>query len=166
MAGIEDDDEEEEEEEVARGRAGGERVRDNDNLGSNDYVNVTGPEGENEEEEEEVRRPSLGTGPGSMEGQNLESKQGASKQAMRQGLQREDEAVPRSSKANGTPKKEEVLMESPVQIHNEPESILQPSEEDDDEDLRIPGSFDLSGPPQTRGPGETWGEMFRRLSMK
>lgn len=46
-------------------------------------------------------------------------------------------------------------------LHDEPESILDPDEEE--EELRIPGSFDLSGPPQNRGNAKSWGDMLRNL---
>ena len=58
------------------------------------------------------------------------------------------------------PEKEEV--ESPVQVE-EPESILQPGE-DDDEVLSMPGSFDLSGPLRAQGPGATWRDLLRRFT--
>jgi hypothetical protein len=63
-------------------------------------------------------------------------------------------------KSEMSSEKEEV--ESPIQV-DEPESTLQPGEEDD-EVLKIPGSFDLSGPLQAQRPGATWIDLLRRLT--
>ncbi|KAF9463795.1 kinase-like domain-containing protein [Collybia nuda] len=54
------------------------------------------------------------------------------------------------------------------QMHEEPESILDSPETEEDADPRIPGSFDLGGPPMqgagaSSRQGESWGDMLRRL---
>jgi hypothetical protein len=56
--------------------------------------------------------------------------------------------------------KEEV--ESPIQV-DDPKSILQPGEGDDGV-LKMPGSFDLSGPPGAQGLDATWSDLLRRLT--
>jgi hypothetical protein len=88
-----------------------------------------------------------------------ETKQETLKQPMRQD-QNEGEA-------NRKSKVEEEEVESPTQIHEEPESMVQPGAADD-EDLktRIPGSFDIIGPPEVQGQGATWGNMLRQLTIK
>jgi len=159
IAGIEDDDEE-----AARGwgrgRARSEGVRERDDPGSNDHVNVTGPE---EDNGKEIQQHSAGTAPRAVEGIDLDIQQKTLKQAMRQFSEREDEKVlPLLYEANGTRK--EKVAESPMEAHDEMESTLQPGEESDDHDLRIPGSFDLVGLPGAHGPGETWSDMSPRLS--
>lgn len=47
-------------------------------------------------------------------------------------------------------------------LHDEPESMQDSGEEENDErELRMPGSFDLSGPPQSNSG--SWGDMLRSL---
>ncbi|KAF5371388.1 hypothetical protein D9615_009696 [Tricholomella constricta] len=64
------------------------------------------------------------------------------------------------SNANGKKKQEEPMSPEPdTQVYEEPESMAH----DEDAELRIPGSFDLDGPPQKHGVGVTWGDMLRKL---
>ncbi|CAA7263637.1 unnamed protein product [Cyclocybe aegerita] len=51
-----------------------------------------------------------------------------------------------------------------AQIHAEPEG----DPDDDDPDIRMPGSFDMSGPPTTGPVGQAggWVEMLKRLNLK
>lgn len=44
----------------------------------------------------------------------------------------------------------------------EPESTLT---DDEEEELRVPGSFDLSGPPQQHEGAGSWGDMLRKLRL-
>jgi hypothetical protein len=71
------------------------------------------------------------------------------------------------NEANGSSKgysKKEV--ESPTQVHEEPESMVQPGAEDDEDlKMRIPGSFDLMGPPDAQGQGATWADLLRQLTI-
>ncbi|KAJ7620963.1 kinase-like domain-containing protein [Roridomyces roridus] len=50
----------------------------------------------------------------------------------------------------------------------EPESLLPPgSQNEDDDDLQMPGSFDLSGPPTAMGGALSgWGEMLRKMTIR
>jgi calcium/calmodulin-dependent protein kinase I len=151
LAGIDDDSDEED-----KGKDGGQSQGFRQDPGSNDYVNVIGPEGE-----QEMQKPTQA--PDVAKDTNSERKLETAKQEKRSPLV--DEASPPPYPSNGrlTTNSKEELVESPTQV-DEPESMLQPGEEDNDEDLKIPGSFDLSGPSQVRGPGATWGDLFRRLT--
>ncbi|KAG6853832.1 hypothetical protein C0991_000946 [Blastosporella zonata] len=56
--------------------------------------------------------------------------------------------------------------EEAPQIHEEPESVSNTGDEEPQHEFVMPGSFDLSGPPQQHhGNGESWGDMLRRLRL-
>lgn len=150
LAGIEDSDSDLKE----RGGRGMEETRHD--SGSNEYVNVIGPE-----VEEEIRMPPNSTPGPHVDNDNSSSRN--TQEILKLDYLKEDHALLLlPSKSNG--KNNEV--ESPTGV-DEPASILQPGEEDE-EKFSIPGSFDLNGPTQAqaRGPGATWGDLLRRLSLK
>jgi calcium/calmodulin-dependent protein kinase I len=122
----------------------GDSGRKGHDPGSNEYVNVVVPD------EVGLRVCS----PGEM---GADTKQETLKQTRPRDLN-EDEAT---GKSRADSKEEEV--ESPTQVHDEPESMIQ--SDDEDLNMRIPGSFDLIGPQEVQGQGATWGDMLRRLTI-
>ena len=138
MTGLEDDSDEEDTGSTAsRSRLG---------LGSglNDHVRVIPPEGDQEE--------VLACG----------DHQAAIKPEVRRGDEAPPQALPGGM--NGKARVGGEIMGSAVQVE-EPESMFQPGEEDEDAtDPRVPGSFDLTAPNPAHGPGVTWGDLFRRLT--
>ena len=138
MAGADDDSDED-----GQGEGGLQAARTNHDLGSNDHVKTIVPEGEGRQ----LHNPVSGC----------------------EVVKDNDEALKpdNAAKAESTVQifemdsgKEEV--ESPIQV-DESESRFQPGE-GDDEALKIPGSFDLSGPPRAQGLGATWSDLLRRLT--
>ncbi|KAG6871538.1 hypothetical protein C0995_003460 [Termitomyces sp. Mi166 len=53
---------------------------------------------------------------------------------------------------------------APAQVSDAAAHIVKPGEHDEPE-LQMPGSFDLSGPPQNHGVGESWINMFKNLRL-
>jgi calcium/calmodulin-dependent protein kinase I len=146
LAGRDDDSDEEDPEE---GRANG--------AGKNDHVKVTGPDAK-----EEKRMHNLTSGPEMAKDKDSNDTQEMLKQDHVQGLGVEAPPPPFETNKKHEAESEKVEVESPIQV-DEPESILQ-SGEDDDEVLRIPGSFDLTGPSLAQGHGTTWSDLLRRLT--
>ncbi|RDB29938.1 Calcium/calmodulin-dependent protein kinase [Hypsizygus marmoreus] len=173
MAGIDSD--EEEDAKGARGNAAG-KV----DPGENEYVNVTPPEeeavgGEKDKEKEKGMEKQRGDAGNGTPGQPSDAHT----------LLREQDAHPPLHEHVPTPLTQETPVpdinaskaknpnisneEEQKEIHEEPESMFTPGEEEDrEEELRIPGSFDLAGPPQHHhhhGPTTSWADMLRKMHL-
>lgn len=169
MGGIDDDSDEDEDGEEGGGNSAQRGRREakadeQDDDDSNEFVHVTGPDGSERESagvlSAEHRTPRVldsSLSPpcrvSSPEPVSVEEEQ--SKQEVDRGTQ-----------------KEEVHEVSQEQVHEEPESIVIEAAEEDNNETgpKMPGSFDLEGPhlrtTQVQEQNATWGELFRRLSVK
>lgn len=124
--------------------------------GSNENIKVTGPEedGGNAKEGQEKEIPSSRVPP----------------PTEAHALKREDDADAHAPLHQEIP---DAVHEHQEQLHDEPESILE--EEEEEPELNIPGSFDLSAPPPARpghshGQGDTddgsWVSLMRKMRLR
>lgn len=100
-------------------------------------------------------------GPGENANVNVIAPDGGAK-----GQEEEGEGVP-PAKGDVEPARPPLKQTLSGDMQDEPESMLTKEEQERlDEELSIPGSFDLSDPPR-QGEGESsWGDMFKKLRLK